>query len=68
MKKLIFALVTSAAFLMPGNGAQAADLDIPPPEELRPATFDWTGPYLGIYGAAIAVDGTFDDVCSCGSV
>ena len=27
---------------------------LPPPEELRPATFDWTGPYLGIYGAAIA--------------
>lgn len=67
MKKLIFALVAAAAFLMPGSGAQAADLDIPPPEHMRPATFDWTGPYLGINGAAIAVDGTFDGVCSCGS-
>jgi len=50
MKKLIFALVAAAAFLMPGSGAQAADLDIPPPEHMRPATFDWTGPYLGING------------------
>ncbi|MDP1699688.1 MAG: outer membrane beta-barrel protein [Aestuariivirga sp.] len=47
--------------------ALAADLDVPPPMDgLRPATFDWSGPYVGVFGTAVAVDGTFDGVCSCG--
>ena len=51
--------------MLPASSAFAADLDVPPPDNLRPATFDWSGPYLGIFGAAIAVDGTFDGICSC---
>jgi len=33
-------------------------------DDLRPATFDWSGPYVGIFGAAVAVDGTFDGTCT----
>jgi outer membrane immunogenic protein len=46
--------------------ALAADLDVPPPmDDLRPANFDWSGPYIGVFGAAVAVDGSFDGECSC---
>ena len=44
--------------------ALAADLDVPPPD-LRQASFDWSGPYIGVFGAAVAVDGSFDGTCSC---
>jgi outer membrane immunogenic protein len=37
-------------------------------DDLRPATFDWSGPYVGIFGAAVAVDGEFGGVCSCAAV
>jgi outer membrane immunogenic protein len=59
-----FLLGLAVAIMLPASSAFAADLDVPPPD-LRPATFDWSGPYLGIFGAAVAVDGSFDGVCSC---
>ena len=37
-------------------------------DDLRPATFDWSGPYVGVFGAAVAVDGTFDGTCTSGGV
>ena len=61
MKKFLLGL--AVALLLPASLALAADLDIPPPD-LRPASFDWSGPYLGIFGAAIAVDGTYDATCT----
>jgi outer membrane immunogenic protein len=61
-----FLLGLAVAIMLPTSSAFAADLDVPPPmDNLRPATFDWSGPYLGIFGAAVAVDGTFDGICSC---
>jgi outer membrane immunogenic protein len=64
MKKLFLRLAFAAAVLLPMPSALAADLDVPPPDYLRPANFDWSGPYLGVFGAAIAVDGTFDATCT----
>ena len=66
MNKFFLRLAFATAVLLPMPSALAADLDVPPPmDDLRPATFDWSGPYIGIFGAAVAVDGTFDGVCSC---
>ncbi|HQX84913.1 MAG TPA: hypothetical protein PKV23_05435, partial [Aestuariivirga sp.] len=59
-----FLLGLAVAIMLPASSAFAADLDVPPPDNLRPATFDWSGPYLGIFGAAIAVDGTYDATCT----
>jgi len=64
MNKFFLRLAFAAAIMLPASSAFSADLDVPPPDNLRPATFDWSGPYLGIFGAAIAVDGTFDAICS----
>ena len=66
MNKFFLRLAFAVAVLLPMPSALAADLDVPPPMDLRPANFDWSGPYIGIFGAAVAVDGTFDGVCSCG--
>jgi outer membrane immunogenic protein len=62
MKKYLLGL--AVAIMLPASSAFAADLDVPPPDNLRPATFDWSGPYLGVFGTAIAVDGTWDGDCS----
>jgi outer membrane immunogenic protein len=58
-----FLLGLAVAIMLPASSAFAADLDVPPPD-LRPANFDWSGPYIGIFGAAIAVDGTYDATCT----
>ena len=69
MNKFFLRLAFAVAVLLPMPSALAADLDVPPPmDDLRPATFDWSGPYVGVFGAAVAVDGTFDGVCSCATV
>ncbi len=66
MNKFFLRLAFAVAVLLPMPSALAADLDVPPPmDDLRPANFDWSGPYIGVFGAAVAVDGTFDGVCSC---
>ena len=62
-----FLLGLTVAIMLPASSAFAADLDIPPPD-MRPASFDWSGPYIGIFGAAIAVDGSFDGTCTTGGV
>ena len=67
MNKFFLHLVFAIAALLQVSTVFAADLDVPPPiDNLRPATFDWSGPYIGVFGTAVAVDGTFDGVCSCG--
>jgi outer membrane immunogenic protein len=66
MNKFFLRLAFAVAVLLPMPSALAADLDVPPPmDDLRPANFDWSGPYIGVFGAAVAVDGTYDGVCSC---
>jgi len=66
MNKFFLRLAFAVAVLLPMPSALAADLDVPPPmDDLRPANFDWSGPYVGVFGAAVAVDGSFDGVCSC---
>lgn len=64
MKKTFLLLAFAVAVLLPMPSALAADLDVPPPD-LRQASFDWSGPYIGVFGAAVAVDGSFDGTCSC---
>ena len=64
MNKFFLRLAFAVAVLLPMPSALAADLDVPPPD-LRQASFDWSGPYIGVFGAAVAVDGSFDGVCSC---
>ncbi len=69
MNRFFFGLALAVAILLPIPSAFAADLDVPPPiDDLRPSTFDWSGPYIGIFGAAVAVDGDYDGVCSCATV
>ena len=63
MNKFFLRLAFAVAVLLPMPSALAADLDVPPPD-LRQASFDWSGPYVGIFGAAVAVDGTYDGVCN----
>lgn len=64
MNKFFLRLAFAVAVLLPMPSALAADLDVP-----LPASFDWSGPYVGVFGAAVAVDGTFDGVCNpvCGT-
>ena len=65
MKKFFYFLVIAIAALLPAPSVLAADMDVPPPMgDLRPATYDWSGPYVGIFGAAVAVDGTYDGICT----
>lgn len=75
MHKLFLRLALVSAAFIPAASALAADLDeeiVPPPpppiEELRPATYDWTGVSAGVFVASNAVEGKFDasPLCGCG--
>jgi outer membrane immunogenic protein len=63
MKQFFVRLAFSVAALLPASSVLAADLDIPPPpvEELRPATYDWSGAYVGVWAGAACIDGTITD-------
>ena len=62
MKQFLFRLAFSVAALLPASSVLAADLDIPPPvEDLRPATYDWSGGYVGVWGGVACIDGTMID-------
>jgi outer membrane immunogenic protein len=68
MNKFFLRIAFLIAAMIPPASVFAADLDVPPPiGDLRPTTFDWSGPYVGVFGAAIAVDGTFDGTCTGGA-
>jgi outer membrane immunogenic protein len=62
---LRFALLSAA--VIPAASALAADLDVMPPpppppvEELRPATYDWSGAYVGAWVGATCIDGFLHD-------
>jgi outer membrane immunogenic protein len=63
MKKLLLIATVLAAFVQPGSIATAADLDPPPPpvDHLRPATYDWSGGYVGGWIGTACIDGTLTD-------
>lgn len=66
MKLSFLRLALLATVMVPAASALAADLDPPPPvDDLRPATYDWTGVSLGVFGAANAVDGHYDATQIC---
>ncbi len=49
MKKFVFALTLVSALVQPFASALSADFEPPPPptDDLRPATYDWSGIYAG---------------------
>jgi outer membrane immunogenic protein len=59
MKKFLFGLCVATAIGLPVS-AMAADLDAPPPptDDLRPASYDWSGMYAGAAVAAGCVYGS----------
>jgi outer membrane immunogenic protein len=64
MHKLFLRLALISAAFIPVTSALAADLEmVPPPpppvEELRPATYDWTGAYAGLMIGSSCEDGEF---------
>lgn len=64
MKKIILGLVWAIAAFTLATSAQAADFDPPPPvTELRPATYDWTGPYAGIRISGYRENGDYEYTC-----
>ena len=73
MHKLLLVSALASAAILTAVPALSADLDVMPPppppvEELRPATYDWTGISAGAFIAANAVEGKFDlsPLCGCG--
>jgi outer membrane immunogenic protein len=65
MKKLLLSSLILATVALPAGSAIAADLDLPPPPppvtELRPATYDWTGFYVGAWTGVACADAELID-------
>ena len=67
MKKYLLLISIAASILVPAATSLAADLDqpLPPPpppvENLRPATYDWSGAYVGLWGGLACIDGKLHD-------
>jgi outer membrane immunogenic protein len=63
MKKHLLLLSFALSALLPVASSLAADLEPPPPpvEQLRPATYDWSGAYVGAWVGAACIDGTLVD-------
>ena len=61
MKKYLLLSSLALSAMLPTAMAIAADLDLPPPpppvEELRPATYDWSGAYIGAWAGLACLDG-----------
>jgi outer membrane immunogenic protein len=61
MKKFVFALTLVSALVQPFVSASAADFEPPPPtDDLRPATYDWSGMYVGASVGGTCFDGSAD--------
>jgi outer membrane immunogenic protein len=64
MNKFLLSSVLAFALVAPSAPIFAADLDeplAPPPPpvtELRPANYDWTGAYAGVWGGLTCIDST----------
>ncbi|MBG1231310.1 outer membrane protein [Aestuariivirga litoralis] len=67
MKKYLILLSVALSMLLPAATSLAADLDtLPPPppppvDHLRPATYDWSGAYVGAYVGMACMDGSITD-------
>jgi outer membrane immunogenic protein len=62
MFKVCFKSLLLAGAFFPISAAYAADYEPPPPtEDLRPATYDWSGVYVGAWVGAACIDGELDD-------
>lgn len=65
MHKLFLRLALATVAFLPAASALAADIDVmpppPPTEELRPATYDWTGAYVGGWMGGTCIDSTLFD-------
>jgi outer membrane immunogenic protein len=69
MKKFVFALTLVSALVQPFVSASAADFEPPPPtDDLRPATYDWSGIYVGASAGGVCdIDNTVaSDSLGCG--
>lgn len=57
MKAYLLRLALATAAMIPVTSALAADLEPPPPvDDLRPATYDWSGIYAGGFGGLIFLE------------
>jgi outer membrane immunogenic protein len=67
MKKLLLLASFALSLILPVGSAIAADMDepLPPPPppvaELRPASYDWSGAYVGVWGGVACIDGILRD-------
>ena len=65
MKKHLFLLSFALSAMLPVASALAADFELPPPpppvEELRPASYDWSGFYFGAWGGMACISGDLTD-------
>ena len=63
MKKLFLIATVLAPLVQPSSIARAADFEPPPPpvDDLRPATYDWSGGYVGGWVGTACIDGTLTD-------
>ncbi|MDE2384661.1 MAG: porin family protein [Alphaproteobacteria bacterium] len=64
MKKQLIQICVALSALLPTASAIAADLDtLPPPPvaNLRPATYDWSGFYAGVWTGTACLNGTLTD-------
>jgi outer membrane immunogenic protein len=64
MKKQLIKICVALSALVPTASAMAADMDtLPPPPvaNLRPATYDWTGFYAGVWTGVACIDGHLVD-------
>jgi len=67
IKSLLRLSLAAAALASVSTVAMSADLEAPPPpEELRPATYDWTGPYIGGFVSITSLEGHYDKTPDCG--
>jgi outer membrane immunogenic protein len=72
MNKFFLRLALASVAILPAASAMAADLDVMPPpppvEELRPATYDWTGAYVGAWVGETCIEGTLIEHAAGGDV
>jgi outer membrane immunogenic protein len=63
MKASFLRLALLATVMLPVTSVLAADLEPPPPlDDLRPATYDWSGAFIGVIGSVVSLDGHYDKI------
>lgn len=69
MNKIIFGFSLAAMAAAMAASAAAADFEPPPPvTDLRPAAYDWSGPYIGLKLSGITETGSYTTNCAaCGT-